>query len=1288
MDQIHLWITKFVGDFLALTPTAQITFIFGAAACISPIVYGLVRWRTAKKVDVVAAPAEDPRLDRILKLVENGSATAAEAGELARTIYVAESGGSRETLAGNQPTALSTSDAGEREDRSSFANVVTELAMSSEAVDRKIVLNYARGKVDVAIHSLEQRARKSGKKGAPIWREVAALAYPHDISQAEAALRRAIELDPQDVPSMCRLSRTLLEADRPKEAEDLAAKALKASSTDEHRARASIRLSKAVRADGRLEKAFEIAGRAIDHAREAAIANPMDVDSARFLAAAFAVSASTRAEMGQFVEAAEDTDKALKLYDHLAEKAPDDEEIVQDAVDTFFLRSGLESEMGDIAASVRTLGEAKRKADSALTGNAGNIWLKAAVAEATLRLAFKEDELGRDDSALDHARSAETLAQELVNRNSRNANALRSLIWSLTLQARLHLAGNRIDEARKSAERMVDLARDHARNGTDAARFMLSVALDQKGSIERGLDDLLEAEECFGEAAEIAHSLSAANPDSISRKREKIHAMGRLSDLANDREECLRHRTMVQEELAVSEEVVEKHPASWTAKQTLAYSLLKAGDASRRCFDEDEALALTRRGLMLYEQVAAENPSSFDALHGLYDSRRVYAAQLNMAGKTEEAREITEQALEDLRSLEAKTSNHARLRPAIFSALSSLSDIHSTTGSSERALDFSGEACALLEDDLKAAPEKRGTRHGLVDALLTHSDLLLSRNRLDDALDRIEQAEKIVETGHNRPDRDGQRRHTQLISKKADTLREIGRIIEADTLQRQYVEAVENYAKDNPDPGAQAVLFGAYESEFTHAIAASDLSRTEELLDRMGTILPSFDRNVRLRRSFGQSIDWRRFLVACERHDMDAQKRLNRSLITSYREEIAANPVALQQRITLCYLMVRDISLHWTLGDPPSVFDTIEAEIDVLDRDFPAQPNWLSGGAEICRFIASQLDRSGHYRQSIAFYERALAFHDRRSTDGETITTRASKLDVHLSLCEAYAALHELNAADIGIASAREHFQALEDAHDDEKKLRTVNLLIGTTELNILWSKGKRETIGERLDTLLPLALKIVEESKDDWSAWQSLGTTQGVKYALLFLRRDFENAAMVLPDLIESYRRFGDLRGDAELIDRLRLISDEYRASLALETGDIATACEHFGDGIERRRQAFEKFRTLGFHEGLVSTYCLGGRIALGSGDDERGLQLLHDSIATADEISAYAPQVIDMDVQRLESRYRIATTTGDPADIDRVNQQWSDLEAQGRNIGLGLWIDDMKADARFSPVSMATGK
>ena len=1289
MDEFLFWVANAISDFRSLSPTAQITFASTALGFAGALLVGFWKLFIKKRRTAVTTPDTQPtsEIERIVKLVESGNATAREAAELARALYgAADQTNDRPDAAGadsghgtDQQTYSKIT--GRDEERRAFTNVVAELATSDDSFDRDIVLQYARGNHDAAISTLESRAQAAAENGAPIWREIAALARPVNQAKAILALREAINLDPADVLSICRLSKALLTIDKPTEALETAQSAVNASPDQATKARALVRLCAAQRAVGETFQASETANRAVEAAKNAATEDPSDVERARMLANAFEQKCAVQITRGQLVEACETVEKSIRIFEHLHEDDPSDEDTLLDLTRARFSRAHLEKVMGDITASANTLKEASSFAAQAAKDNPGNLWLANADAEAVLRYGFAVDTLGLDEDALAYGEKAELCAANICSRDPDYAEARQNLIWAKVLQVRMLAQLNRIEDARERSHDMVEVARRGADSQSDAAKYMLSVALHEQGNLNLALGDLLGAEEDFTEASQIVEQIADADPTNVSKRDDAIIASWKIGEVAVAKSDFSAYSDIVKENVQACQAQVDQNPGSWSAKNALAYAFAAAGHASSLMENHEESVDFGQMALDVYSKLAALDPDSLDAKHSEIDTRRLQSAFLKNVNRTNEALELAEQAQHEIEALNEKTPNSTKFTGALHKSRLNLSDLLSATGSLQRALDLRRENCELLRSLHEAAPLVKSHRRDLLHSHLRYGELLRSAGKNQAALEQIECAEALMDRQSNNPTRDDLETILVVKDRKSGLLAAMGRVSESKQLEEECFRLSIEYANNPSDLNAQKNLVVAYLNKVDNEFEQNQWDAAEELLGKAVETSQKLSDNKAYIREIEQSFIEKQFSIATARADSDLQSKLIAKRVEYAREEVSKNPVNLTNRLRLSDLLARQNNLERRLEKGPRQFDPIIAEAISIDKDFPDEPRVARSNFETWYRVASAMQADGWYTEALVSADRAMQC--QRTVKSETETapwSHRATATLHLLMARCHYGLDRLSHAVQELEATKEHLIAFKAEPELEKHVRPIQLDIFDIQCEILNTQGKVAQSAEILTEFETKALEHTAKEPSNAGAWISLASVYYFAFSHLQYTDRLAEAAPSVKKIEDAVSRFSELTEDAE----------------AKEYVDVFTRLAHiriliYENQFDRAKDAAHKNKTVitarldrrvSTHSlrNLASTHDDLGEIALLTDDRQAAIAEYNNALAAIDRAKGYTPDVAALDHQKLKCLYFRAQATQSPQDFETVKSHLAWMQERSRSMGPDRWIIDLLSDERVA--------
>lgn len=1273
------WVQGLLTDFGALTPTAQVTWVITLGGAVIGVLFFLgkqvIRRRAAdaQGADPVSAapvPAggETGRAD-LLRLIAEGEATVAEATELARALYAANAGAGVETgEAGGGLDAIADGD----DERRSFTSIVAELATSETRSDREVVLQYARGDHGSAMATLERRAAEAGREGAPIWREVAALARPRDHRRAIEALRKVVALDPSDVVSMCRLARVLTETDAPQEASEVAQRALLAAPDAQTRARALIQVSRAEGSLGRLGDATASARRAVEEARAAAAANPADRECARMLGNAFERLAATHSSAGALVDASEGVDNAIRIYRALLDDDAEDEDTLLELTHCLFSSAHIAKEMGDLRAAVAVSEEALAHVRDASARHDSNLWLANAHAEAHMRAAFRKEDLGATAEAQEHCRQAEALARRTTAKDDSFGAAWRNLIWARLLQGRiLRKAGDFDGEEAIHAE-VLRMARKNAEAGTEAGRDLLAVVLSDIGDAALEAGDTERADEMFEESTAIFRAVVEANPTDIDARKRLVGGIARVGNVAVNKGDYARYRELAEENHSACRDLVASNPGGWEARSSLAYALDALRVAANLQENDEEADDFGAQGMALYAELSAANPTSIGTRENHIDIVRNMALQKLRHGHIDEAEKLAQDSLSMAEALAAEHPDNANTARFLCITGDAKAKVLAELGDFDGAMALRDQNVASMRADVEAAPQAHWRRRNLMLELQSRAELLSSVGRHEAALTDIEEAETYLRTDGNQVPYRDKEQQLVLLNRRASYLNALDRKEEAHAAQDQSHEIAGELVARHDTPNARRNYAAGLGQLAARSLNDNALDEAETRIADYEAAIEKATVDRRYARGAGAHALELRFILAQRRVDATTRRDVLRKIVAQAEEDAAMYPRsldrrthALDTRARLAALLVNEDS-----AAAREVVAGIEEGAQALARDFPENPSARASVADLWHRLAYVAKQDGQVDVAVRYAEAAVAGADALVAGEENPRVGIwRRYNMRLSLSDCLVAWGKKAEARATLVKAEALLEVLledqktPDAADD---LRRAYLSHAVTA-------HMTDDLSETFAALVRECLALARAGHDRRSTVQTgvnLITTLNNLIFLCLHEGDGAKALILAQEAMEITQAVaGDISD--------RVIAD----SLTANARSILAAAHNVSGDPAQARPLLEA--ALGYYEAQLSDkrerddlhMCASVLLKLGdadrlSGDAQAAQARYTRALDLLADVRETAPQVAGTFWDEVECWFRRAQAGGGAADMDRARAAWTALVEKGQEPPIDLWV------------------
>lgn len=972
------WLQSVVSDFMALSPTAQMTFAIGGLTFLAAFIVGAAKsiafLRKTNKEDAQRESVESERA-RILRLLENNRVSTSDAIELARLLYsgtaVSEGSALEEVISRESSeqtvSALTSGD----EERLAFAATVKELATSDDFSDRAVILQYARGDRAAAINMLEARAKSAGKNGADIWREMATLALPFDHEKAVMALQQAADLDRTDVVSMCRLSRAFSRVGDNAAAKEAAERALDRAQDDSLRGRALYRLAHATLQMGDTGEAARLAKAAVDAARKGSAELPDDEDRARVLANAYEILSDTQVALGSYFEANASLDKAVKLFEYLLKLSPDDEEVMLDRFRAVTAQGYLEWKAGSSAAAVALLDKVIPEIRNSMTDQPQNRWFAESYGAALLYRALALCDLGREEEAMEQAREVELLSEKQIKADHTQLNARNNRLWAQIYRVRMLYSLGRVKDAEELRDVMIAHARKDVAIGTDNARRNLAVALMEDGDLRLDLGDMLGAEESYKESFEITEGIAKYDAASVDKREEVLLAAWKLANHARAQDEYVTYQRIAADTLKSAQQLLADYPFAPRLKADVAYAHEVMADAAGCLGDEGGFLEHAEKAKNLRDALEKANPDDFQVRLCAIETTRLLAAGFSDAGQEKRATEMVEEALAALEVLADTPEKAERLAGSRALCLIVLSSIHERSGEFDEANQAHLDALALVRARYETAPELQERRMRLISTLTSYGDLLKGAQRTEEARAHFQQALDLAESTSNNPNRSEVTSKVVALQRLASCEEIIGNKELADQIYAQYRTTAEELAEEDSDLNAQGNLAIAYVNEAVENLSVGSWKDAEDWLSKAKTVSEKIPAEQQIAQHVRYLVTNAALELALHFGEGETFRKHIDTLVAIAKKKEVSQP-SLINTCELCDQMIRQVSLHNVYGQPNAYFAEMAAAVEAAERRFGEKVLARPQLAALWERLGRLCNQLGKPDDAIAAFEKVL----------------------------------------------------------------------------------------------------------------------------------------------------------------------------------------------------------------------------------------------------------------------------------------------------------------------------
>lgn len=1305
MESITQWAVAVWADFQAMSPTAQVIWVITILGFLGGIVFGARRFLLAAErsdSDTDALPAQPPQtfvtlqpkaespsdLTAMLELIKSGTITPEQGMELARSISRqtgTDSDGFEEYASvgadGGGPGSRVEAMPGGEEERRDFANVVVELATSPDEIDRDIILEYARGDRATALATLTRQAELAGPDGARAWREVAALARPFDQEQAIAALRKATELDPNDVVSLCRLSRALSLTEDLQGAKDAAEEALNRAANDTEKARALIRLSDTTLRLGDTLRSETLAREAVSYARRAAVVDSEDLARARVLANAYQILNLTQSALGRLVDAQQSIERAIRLYAYLNVKDTDREETLFEWMRARAAAAHLDMQAGDLQSAADQYRDLTVDARAAAKAHPQNLWLAAGVVSYPLRRALILDDLGEEEEALALAQKAEAGAEALIKRDSSYAEVRTDLIWTQVVAARVLARRNRIDEALDVSDRMVAKARDFAVTGTNRAKKNLAVALAEDAGLRNSIGDRLGASESMKEAEAISARLAAEDPDDMHKLDDALIMKWKLGLQAKEDEDFDAYLENSREALDTAEVLNKSHPGHRRLKKHLAFGHQRVSDALSNTSNDPDRIDQLRHAREACEQMEAlveAHPSDAEAQAWAADAWRVLAANFSLAGKHEAAYKMGKEVLAKTEMLQAAFPQTRRFSSLVTNCLSLLTSTAYGNSDLDGAISYAEKVVERRRADFHEAPRIRDKREALQNALNTLSQTYRAAKRGPEALERIEEALALVERSSNMSDRREHRTSLVLLDQKKHCLEATGQTQEAERIRKEVLAMSETAAAQEIDLVARSHLAIAYQNEAWAARRIFEWEECAAWTDKAEALHPGLEKHPNALKGSRYQVRLLRAEIASHRGDTEAVVKNLYALVDMAEDTASRHPSAANHKAVLD-LRLRLVANEETFLKRTDRLNAISRELELIEGNYLG--NQLASGsiADVWSRIARLRLHFADFGQVAPAVSKALEF-GAASLSGDNTSILGINSELRLIRSRAALRMDALPTALDDITAVEAVLQDVAAASDDAHVHQWLTAEVLEQRRDIAVLKGEFDRADVYVDQLLQVIERLLAMRPKSTALLSDHVTALSVRTEHA-INRGLGNVAQ---SCFAACTRAADtLRNATEsetALSALESLLDWLKIDVELLRGNGAACLEEAEALAARTKSAQEKDGTL--FNASMHHLVLGqlGRVRTASEDIAGAAEVFKATLSAIGDFQALAPDWAELDRTRMRVLYDLATVTGDEAHYAAVATHIAAIRNRGRYLGAMYWVADILGDPKVS--------
>lgn len=1291
MEKVTTWIGGLVSDFMSMSPTAQISWLLAVTGAAIGAIVWISRTLGADKKRSKAQPEAEigeGAMIRLLALVSDGKATAAEAADLARVMMplhqasavtpaLALTGTNSVSVGGGQPLAIAAQGSG-IEDRRQFVAVVQSLATSKDTADRDVVLKYAKGDVAAALASLEKRAQNAGDKGAPIWREIAALAKPREPKRAIDALRKAIELDRGDVESRLQLSRALWQSGDAENAKKAAEQALSLAPTALLRSRASVLLSAAWSDLSNTAKAREHAEDAVSAGRDAAAAEPENIAAARALASAFMSLSRRQGDQGDSISARQSGEAGLKIYRALYADQPDERETGQELIDGLTIVAVFERQSGDMPSNVAYLEEATALALKLSDADKSDLDMAAAHANAACRLAYAIDTLGDRQRALSLSEDVARRTERVLGADEGNVGAFNTWNWAQILRARILLANGNLRGAIEMTDDSLRRVRERAAKGDATAKRALVVSLQESASIYAPAGEIQRSEDARKEAHALAVAAAAADPSNVERTEDVLLAIEHLAVSASDRGDFEEQRRLTQEAVALARRTTADRP-SWATRERLqaclyrhAYALIGQGALI-------EAMSAAREARELAVQLQAQNTSSAEAKTWLTYTAALVAQVHELSGDLKQAASIASEAYEQACQFAAGSSVGSTYRESLSAIRRRLASVRTQEGNFEDAIRLLAEERDEAQQLATRDPSNKLAAKALSDAEVALGDAFVNASRNQEGMARYEAGLAIL---RGLPiSSDVQMSLVVALARISKVLKERGDANAAKVFDDEMFAVSKSAAESKFNLNAQQNYFLALLDMANARAAEDDLKGVEEirndahaLLAHIKELAPEhtfvLDDRVAL-----LSVD---AYLARERSTIDEVISKRHEAIALRREMVKRLPESASCRRALANLLIQT-SAAVDHKDSKAAMELVRESASILDelaRDYPQDDVAQTGAVVGADRMARALKRECQLKEALAYAQRAL----------EVCEAQAAKISGQRHIERNVGAAHTL-LADILVAlgdmdEALKHGEVscastLKYVENEQDKSDAVAIAIRArfTRASLLRNVGRLEESRSEVNEIVAL-------TRSRYAAENTRRTRADLELSLRHLA--VQNGAEgrpgdSVPVLVEANEVVQQELAEMTDVDLREGTAADLSIPLIdayLAAGDLAAADDLCRKSHAVMTRLYEANPNLSNRSGVLVALQRVGDIAYAQGRGEDAVRAYDECLAAARALAADAPQQASFKWDETEFMYRRARALKDRSAMAEVAQRWRALRGRYKYPPPDAWTAELERD------------
>lgn len=1141
------WLVTALTDFGALQPTEQVTFVIGLITFVLALIVAIRgTYRFFKAPD-----KEVDDLTRVIKLLEAGKLTAGEAITLTNSL---PRGGATPEAEPESPDNPVRSLVEEDEDRREFSKLVRDLATSDDSADRAVILQYARGDRTAALATLEAQAAAAGDEGADKWRDVAVLATPIDHDRAMAALARAIELNPSDASSFCRLSRMHQMDENPQAARDAADKALAVAQVDSTKGRALMRKALATASLGDTAQAAALIDQAVEAARAGASADPTDDERVRTLANVYEAQSGVKLDLGYPIEATAALGRALSLYDKLLGFRPNDEDLILDRLRAMDQRAYVMRISDDPEGSVAAYEALIPEIEAALEVKPDNRLILDQMANAQLQSAFSLDDLGEIERTLARLGEVDDTIRDLLPIAAYPRSVRKSAIWSKILRARILMLRGDVEGALNMQDAALQDARDVAKNGSFDSKRTLAVTLREVGLLRGELGNSFAAEENLTEARDILGVRAAADLADSSKQEDALFAIWDLAGHFKTQGDFAEYTRLAQSAHAKANELVKAFPAKpqfrgdvAQAEGILADALLNRAEDG----DIETALEHSTQAYVLRSDLARINPQDFGTASSCFDAERIYAAYLISDGQLDLGLKHAKAALEKCEALETTPDRADRLASAKSLCHSALASAHKEANDFETSLLHHTHALELLKARYEAGPRVRSRRHEYIEALRAHGDILLAANQTAAAGEKYAEALDLVETSQNRPDRAELLKQIIMTSKLHTIDRRMGNFESARRRRAEVLALCEAQTENIGDMVAQSNLAIAYRNEAEDALIDGRTADAKPWIEKARALMPRFDR----------SPDQARHIDALL-YDIEISVALNEG-DTARSCDLIDHLVDLQVQdqdrrwtqageLALYDLRLRQSGMHYEFGTDDPYLEELHESLQKAEGKLSDKVLSRTGLSQIWNRMGRIYSSRARLPEGAEAFQRAIAL---RNPDDD-VGALYSVIEAHIDRGKLLLRMDDITGVREVLSQVAALMPQLDAMVDEPRHALTVEVDYLRLLAQVHLFEGDFEAAEARINSCLAVNTRLSEVIPNDSSPWFDRFEAISIGYGIAKCREDPDALAATMDDM----RQVGDKA--VELSDKPDADRQNVNSYLAvesiwhrLETGDPAGA-------------------------------------------------------------------------------------------------------------------------------------